>query len=321
MIGYLARRLVLAVSMVWAVSFTAFVAFGLAIDPTFQYAICLTPRCRVAKAQMIERFHLHGPILERYWIWFSGLFHHGFGDSTVNFLPPFELGTPIGPAVWTATWVTIQLLAVSLVLVAVGSLTLGVVSSRFAGSPLDWTIRLGTYLAWSMPPFLIGVILIRISLSTSWFHLGYAGSGFVDWLRWILLPAIALSLSLIGLYGRYIRTEMLDNSAQPYADVARGKGLSEQQVAFRHVLRNSLIPVVSVVSLDFSAIIGATLTIDYVFGLGGLAGLFLNSVGNGDPFFLTAIIVVIAVLVSCGIFLSDVALGWLDPRLRVSRSL
>lgn len=206
-------------------------------------------------------------------------------------------------------------------LVAVGSLVLGLVSSRFAGSPLDWVIRLVSYLAWSIPPFLLGVILIRIFLPTGWFHLGYAGSGFGNWLRWILLPAFALAFGLTGLYGRYIRTEMLDNAGQPYADVARGKGLSEQQVAARHVLRNSLIPVVSVLSLDFSAIIGATLTIDYVFNIGGLAGLFLHSVGNGDPFVPTAIIVVIAAIVACGMFLADVVLGWLDPRLRISRSL
>lgn len=313
MIGYLARRLALAVSMVWAVSFAAFVSFGLGLDPTWVYALCDTYQCNKDKADVIRRFHLHAPILERYWYWLSGLFRHGFGDS------PFFY--PIGPRVGHATWVTLQLLGVSLVLVAVGSLVLGFVSSRFAGSPLDWVVRLGSYVAWSIPPFLLGVIAIRIFLPTGWFNTYPGGSGVVNWLRWITLPAIALSLGLIGLYGRYIRTEMLDNLSQPYADVARGKGLSEQGVAFRHALRNSLVPVVGVFGLEFAAVVGATLAIDYVFHLNGLAGIFLTSTLQADPFLLTSILVVIAGIVACGMFLSDVALGFLDPRLRTSRSL
>jgi peptide/nickel transport system permease protein len=320
MIGYLARRLALAVSMVWAVSFAAFVAFGLALDPTWQFALCgNNPQCRENRGALIERFHLHAPILERYWYWLSGLFQHGFGDSTIGFYD-YGPGFPIGPMLWHAAWVTVQLLAVSLLLVVVGSLVIGFVSSRVAGSPLDWIIRLTSYVAWSIPAFLMGVVLIHVFTPTGWFNIDHAGHGLGSWLRWISLPAIALALGLVGLYGRFIRTEMLDNSTQPYADVARGKGLSEHQVAFRHVFRNSLIPVVSLLSLEFAAIIGATLAIDYVFNLGGLARLFLHAIGLADPFLLTAILVVIAAVVAAGMFLSDLALGSLDPRLHTPRT-
>ena len=166
----------------------------------------------------------------------------------------------------------------------------------------------------------MGVIFIRILLPTGWLNLGHLDKGFGGWLRWVLPPAIALALGLIGLYGRYIRTEMLDSLSQPYADVARGKGLTEQQVASRHALRNSLIPVIGVASLEFTAIIGASLAIDYVFQLNGLAALFLRSASELDPFLLTAILVVIAGVVACGTFVADAILGSLDPRIRSPRT-
>lgn len=154
-----------------------------------------------------------------------------------------------------------------------------------------------------------------------WFNLAHTGHGLGRWLRWILPPAIALALGLIGLYGRYIRAAMLDNLNQPYADVARGKGLSDRRVALRHALRNSLIPTVSLLSLDFAAIIGASLAIDYVFNLGGLAVLLLHAIGQqSDPFVLTAILVVIAAIVATSMFLADLFLGTLDPRLRTNRT-
>jgi peptide/nickel transport system permease protein len=107
---------------------------------------------------------------------------------------------------------------------------------------------------------------------------------------------------------------------QPYAVVARSKGLSDSRVAYRHALRNALVPVVGVLSLDITAIVGASLAADYVFQMGGLASLFVDSIKDADPFGMTAIIVVIGAVVALFTFLTDLALGWLDPRLRVGVS-
>jgi len=316
MIRYALRRLAYAVSMVWGVSFGAFVAFGLSFDPTYSYNLCQDAPCREAHKELINRFHLHDPILERYWYWLSGLFRHGFGRSVLGDFGNGS-GYDIGSAVWHATWVTAQLLAVSLVLVVVAGVGVGVVSARRAGSPLDWLVRLCAYVVWSIPTFLVGVILLHALGPSHWFDIGERESGLVGWIRWITLPAIALSVGLIGLYSRYIRSSMLVSLRQPYADVARGKGLPERQVVYRHALRNSLIPFVSVLTLDLAAVVGASLATDYVFNLGGLADLFLHSIGQADPFVLTAILVVIAALVAVFMLLGDLAAGWLDPRARI----
>jgi peptide/nickel transport system permease protein len=171
-----------------------------------------------------------------------------------------------------------------------------------------------------MPTFLIGVLLIRSLGPTHWFDIGLRGSGFVNWLRWISLPSLALALGLVGLYSRYIRSAMLVALRQPYSTVARGKGLGERRVLLHHALRNSLIPFVSLLSLELGAVVGASLATDYVFNMGGLAALFLHSIGQADPFVLTAILVVIAGVVAVFVFLGDLAIGWLDPRARAGAS-
>jgi ABC-type dipeptide/oligopeptide/nickel transport system permease component len=314
MTAYVARRLAFAVSIVWAISFGAFVSFGLSFDPT--YPLILGGGANPQRVALIAKFHLHDPILERYWLWLNGLFTHGFG-TTVLGSRGFGAGGAIGPGLWHAATITAQLIAVSLVLVVVFSVLVGVASARRPGGPVDGILRLLAYVAWSMPTFLVGVLLSRWLGPTGWFYGGPPGGGFVRWVRTMTLPAVTLSLGLIGVYSRYIRSAMLLSLRQPYSVVARAKGLPERRVVVRHALRNSLIPFVSVISLEFAAVVGASLATDYVFGMGGLAYLFLQSLGQADPFAMTAILVAIGGIVALFIFLADLAVGWLDPRARV----
>ncbi len=316
MIGYLARRFLLAVSMVWAVSFGAFVAFGLSFDPTWQYNLCL-PGCSAARASIVAAYHLHAPILYRYWLWLTGLFLHGFGTapSTASAGNP---GVPIGSALWPAARVTAELLASALVLTAVLSVVVGVLAARFSGSPLDWLLRLLTYVLWSMPAFLVGALLVRGLGGVHWFNFGHVDGGFGGWLRWMFLPALTLSLALVGLHSRYIRSGMIVELGQPYAVAARAKGLRERRVLLRHALPNSLAPVISLLALELSAVVGAALAIEYVYQMPGLASYFFGSLNAADPFVLTAILVVIATVVATASFLADVAIGWLDPRVRIA---
>ena len=131
----------------------------------------------------------------------------------------------------------------------------------------------------------------------------------------MVLPVVTLSLGLIGLYSRYVRSAMLTSLREPFSTVARGKGLRERVVA-RHALRLSLIPLVAVVTLDLGAVVGASLAADYIFNMGGFASLLVLALGNADPFELTAILVVLSVLVVTFMTLGDAVVHQLDPRLR-----
>ena len=290
MTAFLIRRLLLAVVTLVSVSFGAFCAFGLALDPSYPLVLGPPKQRHVVQAY----YHLTDPILQRYWLWVKGFFHHGFGYP-VSLQVDGDTVSPstsaISGEVLHAGWITLQLVAASLVLVVLLSLALGTVSARRRSGPVDVVVRLLTYVSWSIPTFLIAFFFRR------WFTgdqtastfvygpqtIGYHGNpafligpptgGLVDWFQHMTLPAVALALGLVGVYSRYVRSAMLVSLGQPYAVVARGKGLSEGRVVVRHALRNSLIPFVSALSLEVGALVGASLAADWVFSLGGLASL------------------------------------------------
>ena len=332
MAAYLVRRLLAATSVVAAVSLAAFVGFGLSLDPS--YPLAFVPRKR---AVVQAYYHLQDPILSRYWRWFSGLFHHGFGltaSTDVGGAPLRlqSLGDPIGPALWHAALVTLALVGLALVFVTVGTGAVGVFAARRRRLHADVGVRALTYLGTAVPTFLIGDLLLRvisphvtanfvvgrgyvISSTNGWFLIGSPAGGVIGWLRHLFLPAAALALGLIGIYARYLRSAMVTELGRPYVTVARAKGLSERRVLVRHALRNSLVPVTALLTLDLGAVVGGSIAADGVFHTGGLASVFLGGLGHADPFQLTAIVVVSAIVV-CAITLGgDVVVGLLDPRI------
>jgi peptide/nickel transport system permease protein len=336
---YLIRRLALAVVTVVTVSFAAFVCFAKSLDPSGPLAMSPDQRPRHA---VQAYYHLTDPVLERYWLWVKNFFHDGFGSSVSTQVADLKVvpAGPMGPAIWQATWLTAQLVAFSLVLVVGASLLLGTLSARNRRSPVDVGVRLLTYLSWSVPTFLIAFFLKRAVVGDqvitvgfsqrgastptltggdgAWFLLGAPSGGFVDWFQHMTLPALALALGLIGVYSRYVRSSMVISLQQPYAVVARGKGLSEWRVVLRHALPNSMIPFVSALSLEIGAVVGASLAADFVFSLGGLASYTIQALGRSDPFEMTAVVIVLAVVVIAFMTIADIVVGWLDPRARVA---
>ena len=239
-------------------------------------------------------------------------------------------GQPIGPALLHGAGITLQLVSYALVLTVIGSALVGTYSARHRYVRFD-VPRFVTYVAASMPTFLIAYLLRRAFAgnvttvvagqvhvsNSSFFKVGAPTGGFFDWFQHMTLPALALAIGLTGIYARYIRTAMLVSLGEQYTTVARAKGLPERRVVFRHALRNSLVPVASLVSLELGAVVGASLAADAVFGLGGLAQAFLTGLAAADPFQLTALVVVAAGVVAIFLVISDVFVGLLDPRIRV----
>lgn len=325
MIGYVLRRLALGLSIVWAVSFAGFVAFALTFDPLWQLRMCGTAQCRAQIARATVKFHLNKPVLERYWFWLSDFVHHGFTGISPS--PPMLF--PIGSQLLSSAKVTAELLGLALVLTAVFAVAVGVASARRAGRPPDVVLRALAYVSWSLPSFLIATLALRWLGPTGWFSrvptylpggvVQPAPGGFVNWVREMTLPVVTLSLGLIGLYSRYVRTTLLTELHRPYAVVARGKGLTESRVAYRHALRNALPAFVSVLSLEIGAILGASLAVDYIFQLGGLASFFLGALTqSSDPYQLTAVVVAASCIVVVFMLIADLAVGWLDPRTAVA---
>jgi len=337
---YVVRRLLIAVSVVVAVSFGAFVGFGLSFDPT--YPLVAGGGHAQTRALVQAYYHLNDPIVERYWRWLVGFFHHGFGRTvSLDVIgPPPRVrtpGDPIGPRLWHAAGITAQLLAASLVLVVAGSALVGTIAARRRRFRVDVSTRAVAYFAAAVPTFMIGDLLARLlvpnetlttgtngrlTLQTSggeWFLIGPPSGGVVGWIRHMTLPVLALTISLVGIYARYIRTALQTAFTEPFVTVARAKGLPERRVIVRHALRTSLVPFTSLLSLEMGGIVGASIAVDAVFNLGGLASTFLTSLTQGDPFELTALLVIAAILVCAFTFVGDLVVGLLDPRIASTR--
>jgi peptide/nickel transport system permease protein len=261
-------------------------------------------------------------------------------------------GAPVTQNLTQALGHTGALLAMTLVFVIVLSLLFGVLAAARAGTWLDLGFRAFSYTAWAIPPFLLALVLQSVLLwlrrehgiapfrESGWpgacafgtycfpppvpIHgLAYAG----EVLRFLVVPSLALAIAFVGLHSRYLRSALLTALAAPYATTARAKGLDERRVVLRHALRNSLGTFTSVVLLDFGAVVGAALAVDWVFRMNGLGLLFLNEIGalgsqSGDgpkfldPYAVQALLTVIAVLVAAASLLAELAVLWLDPRTR-----
>ena len=331
MATYALRRLLLSASVVVAVSFAAFVGFGLSLDPS--YPLAFVPR---DQAVVRAYYHLQDPILSRYARWLIGFFHHGFGTTVSTDVggAPLRLqslGEPIGPQLLRAAAITAALVALALVFVVIGSAAVGVFTAQRRRLHSDVGVRSLAYFGAAVPTFLFGDLLLRayaphvsatfvrghgyvLSTTTGTFLLGPPTGGALDWLRHLFLPAVTLALGLIGIYARYIRSALAVELARPYVTVARAKGLPEWRVLVRHALRNALVPVASIMTLELGGIIGASIAADGIFDSGGLASVFLGALGKADPFELTAIIVVSAVVVTGFTLAGDLLVGLLDPR-------
>jgi peptide/nickel transport system permease protein len=287
------------------------------------------------REQLKERFHLNEPAVEQYWLWVKGT---GTGSPEATRTVCGGRVVPcrhfeIWPQVWSALGRTALLAGLAVVLVVFFSLLIGTIAARRPGSPLDIVLRTGAYLTWSIPAFVLAVLLQlllrRLSAAYDFEPFpvsglplpGEAGTGFHFvgvWLQHLALPVFVISIGFIGSYSRYVRSAMLVSLNEPYAVTARAKGLPERRVITRHALRNSLIPFVSLMTLDFGPLFSSSLVADFVFAQEGLASFLFQTFYDADPFEVQALMLVAAASVLVFTLFGDVVASWLDPRIRLA---
>jgi peptide/nickel transport system permease protein len=333
--AYVVRRLLLATFVFVAVSFLAFVLLAAPLDPLWKkYGPAYTPE----RAAERHKYDLDEARIKRYFLWAKG---------TITGSPSYATHTVCGgrsdtsachhlriwPQVWKATRRTALLAGLSIVAVVFFSLVIGTIAAARPGSVVDGVVRTGSYLTWSIPAFALAVLLqllfTRLQLAYGFRpfainglpYPGEAGTGlhFVRvWAQHLTLPVFVISVGFIGSYSRYVRSVMLVSLHEPYATTARAKGLTERRVVIRHALRNSLIPFVSLLTLEFGALFGATLVADYVFKQQGLASFLGQMVYDADPFEAQSLILVGAASVLLFSLLGDLLSSRLDPRIRLA---
>lgn len=325
LLGFFVRRLMLGVVVLAAFSPTSFWLFSRLQRPTSV------------------------PITTQYWTWLKGI---PSGRSLHSLLHGYPFFPHQPEAILRSLWHTTALLTVSMLLVVSFSLALGTAAARSRGSVLDLLLRGVSYLAWAVPAFLLGLVVQQlISAAGSSRGIGpfpvagwpgicpasiglnggtitpcpAAGSGVhyvLNVLRYVTLPALTLAVGFVGLHARHLRAGLLDALDAPYITTARAKGLPERTVVLRHALRASLSTFAGALFADFGAVFGASLAVDWVFQLHGLGTNFIeqfNPFGQFNLDSMEALLLVTAVLVIASSLLSELAVEWLDPRVRALR--
>jgi peptide/nickel transport system permease protein len=286
------------------------------------------------------------PILHSYLVWLRGI---PSGRSLNDGL----LGGHLVATVGAAFGRTMLLLALTLVIVVVIAIPVGCLAAAMRGTVVDYLLRVGTYIAWAVPVFVVAILLQEGfgrtpgGWGTGWFpSIGWAGqcpngqgidphnfqcpaaghglTHVAEVIYHLTLPALALALGFIGLNARYLRNSVVDALDAPYVTVARAKGLPERVVVMRHALRNAFVAFVPAIVSDLGVLFGAALVVDVIFQLGGLGTLFIgllqldaDSNTPVDTYELQLMLLFAACVMLTASMIGEILLGLFDPRTRL----
>jgi peptide/nickel transport system permease protein len=309
---YALRRVLIAVPTVLIISLVVFTILALAPgDPMSQFAASpeLTPEVR---ANIRQQFGLDQPIYIRYVKWLSAFLQGDWGFSFSSRIPANAL---IVQRIPTTLWVigTAYLIAVLI------AIPLGVMTAARQYSWFDHIATGLSFAGFSLPTFFTGVLLIVIfGVQLRWLPIVYDQrvTDPVDWIKQAIMPIAVLALFQAATLNRYVRASMLDNLNQDYARTARAKGLADRTVIIRHVLRNALVPVVTLVALQLPTVFTGAVVTEQIFRVPGIGSLLIASIQASDTPVIMAIVLVFSIMVVIFTLIADLLYGILDPRVR-----
>lgn len=260
-----------------------------------------------------KELRLDLPIHAQYGEWMLGLLRGDFGKSIRTREPVVRLIADRLP-------VTLSLAIVAMALAVAMAVPIGLAAASHRNSPLDYSLMLLTTLAWSVPNFVVAILLILVvAVNLRWLPISGTGNLFSDPLgswRYFLMPTLALGLSRAAVMARMLRSSMLDELRREYVRTAVAKGVARGPVLWRHVLRNSLMPVVTVAAINFGYLLGGAVVIEQIFGLAGTGTLLVQAVFARDFPVIQAVTLLAAVAFVSVNLLADIIYGVLDPRIR-----
>jgi peptide/nickel transport system permease protein len=315
MISYILRRLVSAVIVILGLMFVVFTMLHV-ISPSPARAVL---GIKAPPAAIAGFNHLHGydqPFLRQFVTYVNQTIHLNFGYS-------YKLNQSVTDLFKENAARSAYLSGVSVFLAVVIAMPLGIFQAIRRNSILDYTLTGISFTLYSMPIFFLSLILIDFFAIRHQIFPAFASDSTTLWgviidPRSMVLPIASLvALSVAG-YSRYMRSSALDNLAQDYIKVARAKGLPERAVLFRHLVRNSSLPMVTLIGLSIPELLAGNLVTEQVFNYPGLGLLFYNSLGTEDYPILLALTLLGGVLVVIGNLIADVALSVTDPRIRLA---
>ena len=264
-------------------------------------------------AALREQLGLQGSLASRYVNWITGMMQGDFGTS-------YTYRVPVSELILARIWISLPLALYALALSTLIAFPVGLIAAARRGRPTDTGIMATTQLGIAIPNFWFAMFLVVIfAINLRWFSAG----GFPGWdqgvfpaLKSLTLPAIALALPQASILARIMRSSLLDTLDQDYIRTARAKGLSRRQAITRHALRNAMIPVLTIIGMQFSFPLAGAIIIENVFFLPGLGRLIFQGITQRDLVVVESVVMLLVFAVITVTFLVDLAYAAVDPRLR-----
>lgn len=316
MFTYILRRLLISIPILFGITVIVFfIASKMPGDAVLAMISNETPQAEDLIKLRRGQLGLDVPVYEQYGRWVGQLLQGKLGYS-------FQSGESVIDIIAARLPATLQLMGVALFIAIVLGVTLGVISALKQYSWLDYSLTFVGFAGISIPEFFLGMVLVYgfalqlQILPTSGMVTAGTEYSLIDNLRHLVLPALALGIARTATFMRYTRASVLEVMNNDYVRTARAKGLNSFRVTTRHILRNALIPVVTVVGLSLPVLFGGSVIIEMIFQWPGIGLMFINAVTGRDSPVIMGYVLMSASIVLASNLLTDIAYGWLDPRIR-----
>lgn len=313
MLTYLTKRLgSLCLSLIVA-SLVIFACIEIVPGDPASFMLGINAQPDTIQALRVE-LGLDQSLVQRYLGWVGGLLGGDMGTS-------YTYRTPVSDIVKDRLQVSLPLALYALTLTVVVAFPVGILAAARRGSVTDITVMGATQLGVAIPNFWFAILMVILfAINLRWFSAG----GFPGWdvgifpaMKALTLPAIALALPQASILARVMRSSLLDTLSEDYMRTARAKGLTRRQVLWRHALRNAMIPVLTIIGLQFSFLLAGAIIIENVFFLPGLGRLVFQAITQRDLIVVESVVMLLVFAVILLNFFVDIAYAWVDPRLRV----
>ena len=313
---YVLRRLLIALPSLLGISIVLFTVLALAPGDPFGDIVSNPNIPADVAANLRKKFGMDDPVFVRYLRWLTAMLQ---GDWGFSFASRIDVDTLILQRLWT----TLLVIGSSQVLALLIALPVGIYAATRPYSLFDQVANTLTFIGFSLPTFFTGLLLILVfSIQLDWLPFVYrsdisaTGWRFLwEHFRQTIMPVSVLALFQAASWTRYVRSAALDVIRLDYVTTARSKGLRERVVIIKHVVRNALIPVVTLVALQLPAIFGGAIVTEQIFRVPGIGSLLISAILANDTPVIMAVTFVFSCLVISFNLLADILYGWLDPRI------
>jgi ABC-type dipeptide/oligopeptide/nickel transport system permease component len=307
---YVIRRLVQMVPVLFGITLIVF--FMIQLIPGDPVLVMLGPRATQESVESLRQdLGLDKPIWQQYFYYVRNLVTLDLGQS-------LKFRVDVSELIQSRIQVTVFLVAYASLLTAFISLPLGILAALKKDSIFDQIVRVGLMVTMVMPAFWVGILfLMFFSVRLGLFPVSGYGEGALGHIRHLFLPALTIALSLSPILVRSLRASILESMGADYVKAARAKGLAERAVVFGHVLRNALIPTITLFGLSVGYLIGGTVIVEKVFSLPGAGALLVDSIGARDYPVVQSTTLIFAIFIIFVNLITDLTYTLLDPRVRL----